>query len=359
MTNKTDKLISRLTHDLNDDISNSRVFCIVTYAALGFVALFMTVMNVITDKGALTLATGAFAALCVLNIVLTFFGDVANGIAKALFAIEVIFMFSFFLVSGNPEGFSAIWICMLPSIGMFFFNRFRGTVICFAMFVIMVFFLWTPVGQTFLMYDYTSVFRMRFPVAFVAFHLVAYLLETLRVNAFREMKKMEQHYLDLAIRDPLTNMYNRQGMYGHLEKSPHFRNGEMIGAIMFDIDHFKEVNDKYGHNTGDEVLKRFAEIIKGNLNSVVCRWGGEEFVAVFADGDIRREQLYEVKDLVEKEPFFNSNGQEFHITTSIGVATEYGFDISGIDTLIGKADEALYEAKDSGRNRVIYYQPKQ
>ncbi len=355
MTRKTNTFTRRLTRDLNDDISNNKLFCIVTYSALGLVSLFMTVMNIVTDqKVYLTICTALFAVLCGVNIILALFGKTGNIIAKTLFAIEVIAMFTFFLVSGNPEGFSAIWICMLPSVGMFFFNRFRGTLICFAMFLIMIFFLWTDFGQTLLLYPYNAVFKMRFPILFVAFHLLAYLLETLRVSAFREMREMEQHYKELSIRDPLTKMYNRQGMYGHLEHNSHFHERDRIGVVMFDIDHFKDVNDQYGHNAGDVVLSRFAEIIKANLHAVVCRWGGEEFVAVFADDDVSKEQIFSVKELVKNEPFFDE-GKEFHITTSIGVVSEYNFNVANIDSLIDKADKALYVAKNSGRNQVVFY----
>lgn len=352
--NKLDELTRRLTKDLDDDISQNRTFCIVTYSALGLVALFMTIVNIITKKGFLTLATGLFAALCVVNIVLALGGDTAERIAKVLFAVEVIAMFSFFLVSGNPEGFSAIWICMLPSIGMFFFNRFRGTVICLCMFLIMIFFFWTPYGQSLLLFQYNQVFRMRFPILFVAFHLLAFLLETLRVNAFREMHNLQHHYQELSIRDQLTKMYNRQGMYGYLESHPRFGGAERIGVLMFDIDHFKDVNDTYGHNVGDAVLIRFAKIIKTNLNATVCRWGGEEFVAVYANDDIYPEQLSEVKDLIQKETFYDKD-KSFNITASIGVASAYNFDVKKIDALIDMADKALYEAKNSGRNQIVYY----
>lgn len=355
VTNKVDILARKLTKDLTDDISNNRTFCIVTYSALGLVSLFMTVMNVFTDKGFLTVCTALFAVLCGINIVLAIlFGNIGGKIAKVMFAFEVLAMFTFFLVSGNPEGFSAIWICMLPSIGMFFFNRFRGTVICIAMFIIMVFLLWTPYGRSLLMFDYSGAFKMRFPVLFVAFHLLAFLLETLRVSAFREMQDLQRHYQELSIRDPLTKMFNRQGMYGELEHNSRFGEAQRIGAVMFDIDFFKEVNDAYGHNAGDMVLSRFAGIIKTNLHAVVCRWGGEEFVAIFTDDEVTDEQLTSLKELVEKESF-SVDGKEFHITTSIGVASEYSFDVSNIDLLIDKADQALYAAKNGGRNQIKYY----
>lgn len=340
---------------LLSDISNNKSFCIGTYSALGLVGLVMTLLNVATNKGFLTLCTAAFTILCIVNIILTLVGKFWQGVAKALFAIEVLCMFTFFLVSGNPDGFSAIWICMLPSIGMFFFNRHRGTLICIAMFAFLVFFLWVPYGQTLLQYDYTATFRMRFPVLFIAFHMLAYLLETLRENAYKEMKRLQDYYQDLSIRDQLTGLFNRQGMYYALEHDPHYRNAKSIGVAMFDIDHFKEVNDTHGHNMGDIVLKKFAKLIKLRFDSIVCRWGGEEFVVIFIDDGFNSKKFDLIKRIVGDQNFC-ANGETFHITTSIGISTASDINIKKIDDLIDQADKALYHAKNTGRNKIVYFE---
>ena len=336
------------------DISNSKTFCIVTYAVLGLVGLVMTLLNIATDKGWLTFSTAIFAVACAANIVLTVLGPPTAEAAKILFAFAVLVMFTFFLVSGNPDGFSSIWICMLPSIGMFFFNRKRGSILCGAMLLILIFFLWVPFGQTLLMYDYTQTFRMRFPILFMAFFLLAFLLEMLREGAYNEMIRLQQYYEDLSIRDPLTGILNRQGMYSALEESEKFRKAKKIGVAMFDVDHFKEVNDKYGHNVGDEVLKTFSHTVNESLNGVVCRWGGEEFVAVFCDDDLKVEDLEEVSRIVKSHTYY-AEEKSFRITASVGICTEPDFDVANIDLLIEKADEALYNAKDTGRDKIVLY----
>ncbi len=340
---------------LISDISSNKPFSMVTYAVLCVVATVMTVLNIITDKGFLTLCTGIFAFLCVVNIVLSLISKTCEQVAKMLFAVEVLCMFTFFLVSGNPDGFSAIWICMLPSLGMIFFNRNRGTALCVAMFLILIFFLWIPYGQSLLLYDYTSTFKMRFPVLFLAFDIMAFFLETLRINAIKEMKRMEEHYRDLSVRDQLTRVFNRQGMYSVLEKNVQYANAQKIGVAMFDIDDFKNINDKYGHNAGDVVLMKFAEILKLGLNAVVCRWGGEEFIAVFWDGGVSFEDLERVrKDFESYE--FSSKDIKFNVTSSIGVCKTDKYDIESIDSLIDNADKAMYRAKQTGKNRIVFYE---
>lgn len=346
--------IADLKKRILNDVSDSKAFSIGTYTVLAVVTLAMTILNIKTDKGFLTICTGAFAALCAVNILLAVIGRFAATIAKTLFSIETLCMFTFFLISGNPDGFSAIWICMLPSLGLYFFGRFRGTILCAAMFFIMAFLLWTPYGQPLLMYPYTDTFKMRFPILFIAFHMLAYLLEAMRAYAYDEMRRMQGYYQDLSRRDQLTGMLNRQGMYTALENDEKYRNASLIGVAIFDVDHFKDVNDQYGHNTGDTVLKEFSSLVKTKLDSLVCRWGGEEFVVIYCNRDVSAEMFEQVREEIARHTFSSGN-QTFHITASIGVCEESEFDIKNIDVLIGKADEALYKAKSSGRNRLVYY----
>lgn len=348
------KFLKSFNTEITDDITSKKAFSIGTYSVLCFVALIMTILNVLTSKGWLTACTGVFSMLCAVNIILSVFNDKLSSIAKTLFAVEVILMFTFFLISGNPDGFSAIWICMLPSLGMFFFGRTKGTAICVAMFAVLVFCLWSPQGQSILMYNYSETFKMRFPVLFVAFHLLAFLLETLRMNAYKQMKHLQEYYHDLSVRDQLTGMFNRQGMCFTVESDDEYKNAERLGAAIFDIDYFKQVNDTYGHNMGDAVLKEFAEVIKTNLDAVVCRWGGEEFVAIFANSAVTPVDLDRVRRIISERKFSTEKG-DFSITVSAGICEADNFDIKDIDRLINNADSALYTAKGSGRNCTVRF----
>lgn len=336
------------------DEGNRKIFNVSVYSLLGLVSLVMTILNIYTHKGLLTVATGVFAVLCLGNILLTVFSDRFVNLAKIIFAFEVIVMFTYFLISGNPDGFSAIWICMLPPLGLFFFDRIKGTVICSCMFLLLAFFLWTPLGNSLLRYNYNSTFKTRFPILYLAFLILAYFLETLRVSAYNKIQEMENYYKELSIRDSLTGMYNRQGMYSQLENNDRFKRASKVGAVMFDIDHFKEVNDTYGHKVGDIVLKSIADIIKKNLGILICRWGGEEFVAIYPDEAITFAELEQLRRMIEKNVFTVEKGA-FGVTISIGICEEDNFDVENIDLLIDKADKALYEAKNTGRNRTVRF----
>jgi two-component system cell cycle response regulator len=125
--------------------------------------------------------------------------------------------------------------------------------------------------------------------------------------------------------------------------------------MILDIDHFKRVNDTYGHDCGDEVLKSFADRLRGIIRGgdLLCRLGGEEFVIVMPNVDVSAAtRIAERARLtIEQEPFvIDAGGRAIPITASIGVAERGPDDDSG--SLYRRADRALYRAKSDGRNRV-------
>jgi diguanylate cyclase (GGDEF)-like protein len=157
----------------------------------------------------------------------------------------------------------------------------------------------------------------------------------------------------LAARDQLTGLCNRRNFDQRLESAiaRAERHGGVFSLLMLDIDHFKNINDYYGHATGDDVLRRFGEVLTERLrqNDVAARWGGEEFV-VLADGatlDNARMLAEQIRESVATTPF----SPVPRVTVSIGIA-DYLHGESG-DDLLRRADKALYGAKRNGRNRVI------
>ena len=167
------------------------------------------------------------------------------------------------------------------------------------------------------------------------------------------------HSLELAVTDQLTGLHNRRYMTGQLEalvkRAAH--GGEPVSALLIDIDHFKKINDGYGHDVGDEVLREFAVRLASNVRAVdlPCRYGGEEFVVVMPGTRIEdAERIAErIRLHVAGSPFRVAHGAELLTATiSIGVAATLGPDDTP-DTLLKRADEGLYEAKSSGRNKVI------
>ncbi len=164
--------------------------------------------------------------------------------------------------------------------------------------------------------------------------------------------------VELAVTDPLTGLYNRRYLDAHLASAVARASatGKPVCVLIFDIDHFKAVNDTYGHEAGDDVLKDFSDRLRRGVRGIdlVVRYGGEEFMlvmpetdAAFASGVAERLRID-----VEKVPFTTHLGADIPVTISIGIAEWRGVSDTA-ETLIRRADEALYAAKHAGRNRVV------
>jgi two-component system cell cycle response regulator len=167
------------------------------------------------------------------------------------------------------------------------------------------------------------------------------------------------HSLELAVTDQLTGLHNRRYMTGQLGAlvTRAVRGGDPVSALMIDIDHFKKVNDNFGHDVGDEVLREFAVRLASNVRAIdlPCRYGGEEFVVIMPG--TRLEDAGKIAERIRRHvagsPFRLSGGAEpLTVTISIGVATTTG-EGDTAEALLKRSDEAVYAAKAAGRNTVI------
>jgi diguanylate cyclase (GGDEF)-like protein len=161
---------------------------------------------------------------------------------------------------------------------------------------------------------------------------------------------------NMTIRDGLTQIPNKRFLQDHLEKefSRAKRYGRQLAVLIFDIDHFKKVNDTFGHLSGDHVLKEMATILMRRVRKeeMFARYGGEEFVLVLPESP--REdgiRFAEILRTIVAEHEFEFDGHPIRITISVGVAviTE---DMETVSDLLKVADDNLYKAKNGGRNRV-------
>ncbi|MGD9487044.1 MAG: diguanylate cyclase [Calditrichaceae bacterium] len=157
--------------------------------------------------------------------------------------------------------------------------------------------------------------------------------------------------------DSLTDLMNRRSCDMILKKlwQRYTERGIEFSMALLDIDHFKKVNDTYGHQSGDEVLIKFAEILNKNLRhetDYAFRYGGEEFMLISSNTGLKEMSKFVDRILDEvRSTVISSNGFEIMVTFSAGVV-ETG-DYEGLDEMVDEVDEALYKAKNSGRNRVV------
>ena len=168
-----------------------------------------------------------------------------------------------------------------------------------------------------------------------------------------ELKNVKQESKE----DFLTKLYNRRAIdeFMEIREAEFKRHGHNFSVILFDLDHFKSVNDTYGHDAGDAVLSAFAKIIKkeARTEDVIGRFGGEEFIAILGDTDLKGAVIFaeKVRKHVEKAKFMYK-GQRINVTSSCGVS-ERAKHVS-LKDIFKSADELLYKAKNNGRNQVAY-----
>jgi diguanylate cyclase (GGDEF)-like protein len=175
-----------------------------------------------------------------------------------------------------------------------------------------------------------------------------------RINNTLEAQEAIEKLSTVANLDFLTNLYNRRYFFNHI--NDFIKKYQKYAIAMLDIDHFKKINDSYGHDAGDMVLKHLAMILKNNTkgSDIVARFGGEEFCIALADVNEKNSISFFVKlqNLISKERI-NIKNHTVKYTVSIGVTIKDKKE--DIQVLLKEADKALYKAKEKGRNRVEIY----
>jgi diguanylate cyclase (GGDEF)-like protein len=170
-------------------------------------------------------------------------------------------------------------------------------------------------------------------------------------------ERFQKQLFDLATRDQLTRICNRKTFDERFrgEFAYALRHKQKLSMLIMDIDHFKTVNDTYGHQAGDYVLKALAQVVSDMIRSedVFARYGGEEFALLARDTDEEKGFLFatRVRRAVEKHDF-TFNNQKIPITISLGVATMTNANYRDPEAMFQDADRFLYKAKNGGRNRV-------
>ena len=164
-------------------------------------------------------------------------------------------------------------------------------------------------------------------------------------------KKSIEHLNFKASHDELTGAYNRAGfdlLLSSLDLDSTY-------LMMLDVDNFKTINDTYGHDTGDKVLKKLVQVLKKNFRSddYICRLGGDEFVVFMVHSDEMQRKLIEMK--LEKISQELSNAGDGVPSVSVSVGIVHGTQASDVETLLSKGDEAMYKSKERGKHTFTFY----
>lgn len=175
------------------------------------------------------------------------------------------------------------------------------------------------------------------------------------IGAVTELLHRERFRAEhLALTDELTGIPNRR--YARMFLATEFaaaQRGRHVSVALFDLDGFKQFNDRYGHGRGDEVLRTFANVLAGTTRrtSLSARFGGEEFITILSSCDVKGARVFANR---VREAFGEAQGNGGEVTVSVGIST-FRLDQNSPDAMIAAADRALYEAKAEGRNRVCVF----
>ena len=177
-----------------------------------------------------------------------------------------------------------------------------------------------------------------------------------KIRADDKIRLLNGRLWEQAVRDPLTDLFNRRYFEESLAREIHNakRHGQTLGLVMGDLDHFKNVNDSCGHQAGDKVLRAFADLMRqySRGSDVPCRYGGEEFLLLLPgiNEDKARERAELLRSRISAVPV-ECQGKVLHVSASFGVAV-FPWHAKDTDSLIAVVDRAMYQAKAAGRNRV-------
>ncbi|WP_456384747.1 GGDEF domain-containing protein [Persephonella sp.] len=328
-----------------DKIRLIKLFTIAGAAVLYLVALMHYVSGDTTMSAFEALiATGALFNLLLLKVS----GNVRLSEDFILFGM--ILLLSAVLIHGGYEKTGIYWIYTFPLVSFFLKGNKTGFIWNGAFFVIAAVIVYLSyAGVVPIAYSYSELRQAA--LAYIIVTILAYIYEDALLKSYREVSR-------LAVTDQLTGLYNRRYIFRKLEEEIERsrRYGTDLCVILLDVDDFKNINDRYGHDVGDVVLKSIADILRSNTRNVdtVGRLGGEEFVIICPETDAFRGRVVaeKIRKSVEELQVLSLP----KISISVGVADFRGYE--GPAELLKKADIALYKAKRSGKNRVVVFPEK-
>ncbi|MCQ2414258.1 MAG: GGDEF domain-containing protein [Clostridia bacterium] len=336
-----DNILQNAKEILNDEQNGKQRTRLITYMLFGGLTLVSGLIALFFENDSLSMMNFLFFFTNCINVLLLLTaGQKGLNIAGWLFVPELSSLLLYFLISGNPDGFSAIWLILFPFGAMIDHGLKKGTILTVSMFSIIGFLLWTPVGKSLLLpeaiQNYSTTFCAQFPLVFLLACGFAFFLQA---------EKERTHI------DPLTALNNRKGFWAELTPIDLKRQNIFIGA--FDVDNFKQINDKFGHTVGDEVLRTIGSVLGKKERIHFARWGGDEFVFWFRKCDGYEEMINEwIRKITLRMAEIDE--KDLNITMSVGVCITPCQNFKDIKDCMKIADEALYQAKEQGKNQVVY-----
>lgn len=330
---------------------NRRVFLIALYAVVG--ALILVPLGTLSLMHGRIVLGGVLLANAVVCVSFMIYSRVTSRVrgVSYLFAAQAGVLAIFLVMHGGVEGSGvyyafplALMMIMLGVTGLR-----SGVLISIAFMSVIVLGLYIEYPG---MQVYDDVHRSRIIIGLSALCLMSLISEWMRIKSYAAITNTAERLSNDATHDALTKLLNRRG----LEEAVAHMSGTDFPAVIgvIDIDHFKKINDQYGHDAGDVALRCVAEYLRSNMKGrdLICRWGGEEFVVIFRHTSLKNAHKVLAQICQEaRSGTIRHESNTFRITFSAGVVQMR----SRNDFLacIGQADQLLYRAKESGRDRIV------
>lgn len=294
-----------------------------------------------------------FAALVATNMLVHAWNGNRQQQKVGMIAI-VGMLFGYLIVTGGESNTGPLWFYVFPPLLFYLTDLKTGTAVllfCYLLAVVVFQFPQLPLVTA----EYTTDFKIRFFATLTFESIFCFVLEASRLKARNELMALARAHEHAARTDELTGLSNRRDMQHRLneEYSRYRRSGHHFSIALIDLDLFKHINDDYGHDAGDEVLRRFSDLMQTMIRQtdVAARWGGEEFLILLPD-----TSLLQALTLAERlrsevaDAEFTFAGKRLPITISAGICSIAK--AGSVDELLKQADIHLYNAKEDGRNRI-------
>ena len=273
-----------------------------------------------------------------------------------LIVISIIVLCSVTTYLGRGDISLFFWAFVLPAVSFSILGDKKGLVFCLGYFFLNIFLMTAP-ENLFHSQRYSRFVVARSGIVYLILTFMIYYYESSQQMLIKYIQQEKDKFENASKHDALTGLSNRRDVIEKIEDEQErcLRKDRLFTLIMCDIDHFKQINDNFGHDSGDYVLKMIARLLRDQVRGVDCpsRWGGEEFLIMLAETDIEGGQ--KVAERIRKRienTVFKYKETKIPVTMTFGLSMYQGVN-DNIEACIKRADNALYEGKNNGRNKVV------
>lgn len=349
-----DKWQKHLLFDVTDGVEQKRqVFSFIAMAVTAIVVFIGLILSNYLIYPLLLTTTLVFALTGMSIALLLYFKTKDLAKTTLISSVVIIILVVFLTYTGGKENTALYWLMFSPLAAYAIFGIYWGSLLTLTLIISIIGLLYGPdIGQA----VYGSIEKSRFIASYSVVILFAFINEFFRNQSFETISTITLEQRNQANSDPLTGLANRRFIDSQL--LPQIKNDHAsffpLSIIMADIDSFKIINDDFGHDIGDQAIIHVANLFKHNIRitDVVARYGGEEFLIFLPKANsLKANEIAEkICEKLAKTPFI-VNDVTITLTASFGVCEVN--DIMSFDEAIKLADKNLYQAKESGKNKVI------